>query len=478
MSAPPELEARTLARDQEAENRLLEAAVFRSVLRWFSGGAALGSALLMMQALRAPPVSTGVATISLMVGLIPAFLLLQRPLGYPRTAVLFLGYVLMACTYIQCERGLTPGVALAMVTFLLLSGLFFGMRGARWAFVASLGSLVASALVSVNPLASRWEREFWDPHNPIVWLRYAAVLFFFGGSLLSAFTKLSAGYIQIGVKLRATLERERSERKQRERAEQALEQAQRLEALAQYAGGLAHDFNNSLMVIVGGTALIADDDQADERIRAIARDIGKSAESGTEMVRHLLQLGRRTPPERERVSAETIVQQCRGTLRAVLPETIKLEVEVDKTAELMIDVAGIQQALLNLALNARDAMAEPGTFVLRVTRSVITEPPKAPGARAGTFVVLSCEDTGSGMDEATRARLFEPFFTTKAAGKGTGLGLATVQRFVREAGGFIVVDSQLGVGTAFHLHFPAPEESAPSESAAKSPAELRPTDTL
>lgn len=193
---------------------------------------------------------------------------------------------------------------------LCLSGLFFGVRGARWAFAAALLSLAASALVNVSPHAARWEREFWDPHNPIVWLRYAAVLFFFGGSVLSAFTKLNDGYAQIRARLAAALDRGRNERRQRERTEQALEQ--------------------------------------------------------------------------------------------------------------------------------------------------------------------SCHDTGSGMDEATRAHLFEPFFTTKAAGKGTGLGLASVLRVVRDAGGFITVDSAPGVGSAFHLHFPAFGQDPRSDPSPPAQVELHP----
>lgn len=460
MSAPRELEAYA-SRDQSEQE--LAAAVFASVLRWFAAGAVIVVLVLLVQLWREPTFSVGILIGTALIVPVPAFLMLMRTLGYPGTAKLFLVYGLIFCTYFQCEGGLTPGVALCMVTYLLLSCLFFGMRGARWSLVASFGSLVLSALVRTSGYVPRWEQEFWDPSNPIVWLRYAAVLFFIGGSLMSAFSQFAAGYRRIAAELRATLERERNERQQRERAEQALEHARRLEALAQYAGGLAHDFNNNLMVIMGGTSLIADDPQASEQVRALARDIGQSAEHGAEMVRHMLALGRKTPSMPQPISADALVQQCRGTLRKVLPESVKLAVEVEGQLELMVDVAGMQQALLNLALNARDALGEcAGAFTLRVARRTIAQPPASARARPGAFVVVSCQDTGAGMDESTRTRLFEPFFTTKTAGKGTGLGLATVQRFVHEAGGFISVESSLGVGTTFHLHFPALEGSAKS----------------
>jgi signal transduction histidine kinase len=462
----------------DAETHALKEAVFVSVLRWFSAGAACVAALLCIQILREQQLGPSILIGSVMVGLVPGFLLLHPALGYPRTAVIFLGYILMACTYIQCARGLTAGVALAMVTFLLLSGLLFAARGGRWALAAVLGSLIASSLVSLSPFAARWDLELVDPQSPIVWLRYAAVLFFFGGSLLSAFTKLSDGYARIGQRLSITLERERAERAQREQVEEALVASRRLEALAQYAGGLAHDFNNSLMVIMGGTALIADDEQAGERVRALAQEVSNSAESSAQTVRHLLLLGRKSEPEPSRVNAEAIVQQCRSTLRRVLPETVSLKVEVDPLAELMVDIAGLQQTLLNLALNARDALGAGGAFTLRVQRRLLSETPPDTRARPGTFVVVSCQDTGTGMDETTRARLFEPFFSTKAAGKGSGLGLATVQRFVAASGGFITVETELGRGTAFHLHFPALEESLKSYPDAAAPIELQRAETL
>jgi signal transduction histidine kinase len=464
--------------DLALETSALKQSVFAGVLLWFTSGALCVAALFLVQGLRGTMPSANLSLGVALIALFPIFVPLLRWLGYPRTATGFLAYLLLVCTYVQCERGLTPGVALAMVTFLCLSGLFFGMQGARWAFAAALLSLGASALVSVNPFAARWEREFWDPHNPLVWLRYAAVLFFFGGSVLSAFTKLNDGYAEMRARLAATLERERNERRQRERAEEALEHARRLETLAQYAGGLAHDFNNNLMVIVGGSVLIAEDDQANERIRAMARDIQTSAEQGASMVHHLLGLGRKETLTPERVSAASLVQQCRGTLRRVLPSGVQLEFVIDEQAELMVDIAGLQQALLNLALNARDALGEQGMFTLAIARRLISELPSHTRARPGAFVVISCQDTGSGMDEATRSHLFEPFFTTKAAGKGTGLGLASVQRFVHDAGGFITVDSAPGVGTAFHLHFPPFGEGPHSDAAPPAQVELRTPGTL
>jgi signal transduction histidine kinase len=477
MPAPRDLGAIVSAREPDEQNLAFKEEVFAGVLRWFSGGAVAIVVIMLTQGLRGKAMSTSLLVACGMVALLPGFLLVRRALGYPRTAVLFLGYLLLVCTYGQCERGLTPGVAMAMVAFLLLAGMFFGSRGVRWAFSASLASLASSALVSTSGYASDWEREYWDPHQPLVWLRYAAVLFFFGGALLSAFTKLIEGLARSNAALQLTLERELAERQQLERTQGALEQAQRLEALAQYAGGLAHDFNNNLMVIVGGAALIADDDQAGEQVRATARDIAKSAETGAEMVQHLLSLGQKRAAAPQRIQAEAVVQQCRGTLRKVLPATVQLQFDVDPEAELSVDVARLQQAILNLALNARDALGDTGKFKLRVARRTVSEPPAHGRARPGTFVVISCEDSGTGMDEATRARLFEPFFTTKAAGKGTGLGLATVQRFVEDAGGFITVDTEPGRGTAFHLHLPVANAGPRSQPSPSGQVEQRPTET-
>jgi signal transduction histidine kinase len=137
-----------------------------------------------------------------------------------------------------------------------------------------------------------------------------------------------------------------------------------------------------------------------------------------------------------------------------MPTMVSCRTEVRSSGEVFVDLQQMQQALLNLAINARDAMPEGGEFVIEVTDSEITEPPPGWRAKVGTYVVIACRDTGTGIDEATLERIFEPFFTTKPSGKGSGLGLAMVRRTIHDAGGFVSVQSAPGRGTTVRLCIP------------------------
>jgi PAS domain S-box-containing protein len=250
------------------------------------------------------------------------------------------------------------------------------------------------------------------------------------------------------------------------RAQDALAQAQKLETVGRLAGGVAHDFNNLLTVILSATEGLREDIAAGrppslEDVDEI-HAAGKRAEDVT---RQLLAFARKQTVAPAPLDVSAVVRGMERLLRRVLGEDVTLRIEVEPAPRtVLLDRGQLEQVLLNLAINARDAMPRGGTLTIR-TRNLPAEEPGAAGPR----VAVAVSDDGAGMPPEVKAHLFEPFFTTKPSGKGTGLGLATVYGIVRQAGGTIDVESDLGRGTTFELRFPVHEgpvrEAAPAAGA-------------
>ena len=251
---------------------------------------------------------------------------------------------------------------------------------------------------------------------------------------------------------------------ERRALEEQLRQSQKLEAIGQLTGGIAHDFNNLLTIILANAQLLAKAIPATlEPAHADLRDVMSAALRGRVMVKELLGFARRSRLELQPVSLGGLVRDLTGFLRRILPADVEIVThDGDGLPDVRADVHAVEQIVFNLATNARDAMADGGVLRIETSLAQLAEEQRqACGAgRAGGHVCLAVEDTGVGMDAATRARMFEPFFTTKAPGKGTGLGLATVYGLVRQHGGGIEVDSEPGKGTRFRIYFPLAEEAA------------------
>jgi len=262
---------------------------------------------------------------------------------------------------------------------------------------------------------------------------------------------------------------------ERRALEEQLRQSQKLEAIGQLTGGIAHDFNNLLTIILANAQLLAKAIPATlEHAHADLRDVTSAALRGRVMVKELLGFARRSRLELQPVSLDGLVRDLSGFLRRILPADVEIVThDGADLPDVRADVHAVEQIVFNLATNARDAMPDGG--VLRIETSQVhlaEEQRQACGAvRAGAQVCLAVDDTGVGMDAATRARMFEPFFTTKAPGKGTGLGLATVYGLVKQHGGGIEVDSEPGRGTRFRIYFPPAEEAAvPAQASGGEPA--------
>jgi len=243
----------------------------------------------------------------------------------------------------------------------------------------------------------------------------------------------------------------------RMRLEDQLRQAQKMEAIGRLAGGLAHDFNNLLGVVIGYCDLLFRKLPADLPERTEIHEIRSAAEGASGLTRQLLAFSRRQVLEPRVLDLSDVVRRAERMLKPLLGDDVTLVIQLGTDVPpVLADAGQIDQVLMNLAVNSRDAMPRGGRITIETGASRFDETtvPALPGASPGPFATLAVTDTGSGMDAETIAHIFEPFFTTKEVGKGTGLGLATVYGIVQQSSGFIAVSSTLGAGTTFRIHLP------------------------
>jgi len=256
---------------------------------------------------------------------------------------------------------------------------------------------------------------------------------------------------------------------QRHRLEDEFRQAQKMEALGTLTGGVAHDFNNLLCVILASSEMLLRSlEPGDERIEDL-KSVREAGERAAALTRQLLAFSRKQVLQPKLVSLGDVMQGVEKLLRRVIGEDVQLELSADAdTPPVLADAGQLEQVLMNLSVNARDAMPAGGKLKLAVTGVTVADH-QVDHLPAGRYVRLDCSDTGCGMDAETQRRIFEPFFTTKPAGKGTGLGLSTCYGIVTQSGGAITVSSAVGRGTTFSIFLP---EAAGGRAAAADPASL------
>jgi len=253
-------------------------------------------------------------------------------------------------------------------------------------------------------------------------------------------------------------------RDQKKVADEALRQSQKMEAVGQLAGGIAHDFNNLLTSIIGGIELVIDRPGQDAESVQTLKDARDAARRAADMTHNLLAFSRKTAVRTEVVDMDKVADQALGLLSHSLPPTIRIirnrPAEVWST---QVDAQQMTQMLINLAINARDAMHDKGTLTISVSHQTLQEEEAAPEHRPGDYVMVAVQDTGEGMTPEVRSRIFEPFFTTKTPGHGTGLGLSMAYSAVEQAGGWFEVESEVGRGSTFRFLLPRCPEAPAAE---------------
>ena len=256
------------------------------------------------------------------------------------------------------------------------------------------------------------------------------------------------------------------------RSEKLLQQSQKMEAIGRLAGGVAHDFNNLLAVITGYSDLLLE--SLAEPDRRKVEQIKQAANSAASLTRQLLMFSRQQVVQPMILDINQTVGNIDKMLRRLIKENIEFTVVLDRYLDrVKADPGQIEQIVLNLVVNARDAMPNGGKLRIQ-TKNVRLEkdsPQAEAGVSQGRFILLEVTDTGTGMDQQTQARIFEPFFTTKAVGKGTGLGLATVYGIVQQSNGHIEVQSTLGHGSSFRIYLPAAEQAGADHESGRETAE-------
>ncbi len=248
----------------------------------------------------------------------------------------------------------------------------------------------------------------------------------------------------------------------RKSLESQLLQAQKMEAVGQLAAGVAHDFNNILMTLMGYSNLLQMKMHADDQLRVYVDQIIASTGKAASLTQSLLTFGRKQVMELKPHTVATLVKDASTLFRRLLPEDMELTVTLGEDVTVMADITQIGQVLMNLATNARDAMPKGGALKIETMTVQIDKDFKRIHGYGdpGRYAVISVTDTGTGMDAKTREKIFEPFFTTKGAGKGTGLGLSIVYAIVKQHGGYVTVYSEQGLGTIFRIYLPAVETKA------------------
>lgn len=263
--------------------------------------------------------------------------------------------------------------------------------------------------------------------------------------------------------------------------ENRLRQSEKMETVGRLAGGIAHDFNNLLTVINGTAELAAQGLREDDRLREQLANIHSAGKRAADLTRQLLAFSRRQVLQPIVVNLNSAVVGIQPVLRRLIGEDVSVNLQLaTDLGNVRIDPTQVEQILLNLASNSRDAMPSGGTLTVETANVVVDElyARSHRGARPGPHVMLAVGDTGHGMDEATQQRVFEPFFTTKVSGKGTGLGLATVYGIVKQCGGSIWVYSEVGKGATIKIYFPRTEEAVREPEPAPVTASERGTETI
>ncbi len=427
------------------------------------------AALYVGQRLDADPSVVRMLPIALYTLVFPVIKLLQPKLTINTAACLFLAALLGLCFILQIRSGLNFSTAAIQIWILLFSGLVFGARAVIAATIISLFLFALAAAAIFNNWVPPIDTTFWTQDDPLIWIRAGILLAVFGITSAYAVATTITRLDKESKQLKASLNREMDQRKALELAEseqrkirETLAEAQRVEALGRLASGVAHDFNNSLTIITNSAEIAQLQKDNPETLQRSIELIKKTALEAAKMTNSLLAFGRKDPSKKELVSPQEIIDQLSENLLRLLPEDIELVINTSHAGNVYIDSSQFERAILNLVVNAKDAIKQNGIIEVGCRLAV---PISEDAAQHQQFVLIFVKDNGMGMTDEIKNRIFEPFFTTKKHGTGVGLGMALLQSLVTEAQGKIEIDSELGLGTTISIFLPIDQTQITQKSA-------------
>jgi signal transduction histidine kinase/ActR/RegA family two-component response regulator len=396
-----------------------------------------------------------------------------------RAAVLMaIGYLLTPVAMLT--QGMNPGHFVAICTLATIAVLLYSARVAYFILGASAVCMALTAFLFAQGYASPPPHQLLDPRVPLNWLR-VGLFTLFPSAMAAVATQYLLGKLRDTLHARSQLVIQlRDEIGQRERALAELERAQarllhaeKLEAVGQLAAGIAHDFNNTLAVVALEAELLKRRSLEAVAVTRGAEALLSAAERGKHLTRQLLLFSRSEPAPRPVIDVTQAFDECVQALRRLLPSEITFELELAaETLGVCIPPSELQQIVLNLGINARDAMPDGGSLHISLARTRLSiEAAAALELGPGEYARLSCRDSGSGMDSVTLARLFEPFFTTKRPGRGTGLGLTNVWNIAQRCGGAVQAESHPARGATLRVYLPLSTLAPPAPTLQEEPAQ-------
>jgi signal transduction histidine kinase/CheY-like chemotaxis protein len=398
--------------------------------------------------------------------LVPAFGLVALRRGWLRlTSLILCATFLVVPVWGALHSG---GVRAPSIPTLLmgvaLAGQLLGETAALVAALLASGAAIALGFLGAHGMFPRPQTLHSDPAYAVgIVVELVA---------LGAFSAFGARLVH------KMLLRLRAEQQNQRALEAQLSDARRLEYIGRLAGGIAHDFNNVLTVILGNAyAGLRPGPSPPDQQRVLLEEIREAGERAAQLTRQLLTFARRQNIEPRPVDVGLSLRGMTAFLRRLVPENIDLAVEGPPGLTVSADPAQLEQVVVNLVGNARDAMPEGGRLLVRAGEDRLGSGHERPPLRAGSYVVLTVTDSGRGMDDATQAHLFEPFFTTKPPGQGTGLGLATVASVAKQGNGHVFVSSGAGQGSTFEVYLPRVQETEAAASAT-SPSSVTGAETI
>lgn len=421
--------------------------------------APLAAAIILAQAIRIETITPTTIVLCAYTITFPLLWIAGRN-RYYRLSGSLLMFLLVTMTFlVQIRSGPYTSQAPLQLMTLVLSGLIYGIRGVYITLAINLCLFALAAVLLLNGLVPNTSALFFDPNSTTVWLRSAAIMVFFGGGSAWGVVYTIEKLQKETVKLRELLAREHAQlehlaraEKEKQEALQAVTAAQRVEVLGRLASGVAHDFNNSLTVILTSTEMAQRDPDLSPAVMKLLASIKRASLQAADMTKSLLALGRKDPSRLTSISPAAVLTGMHEAITRPLPEDIKFSIVETTSAPVMVDRVQLERAILNLVINAKDAVGANGEITIGCRQVKLMSEPN--GLAEGSYIQFSVKDNGHGMTAAVLEHIFEPFYTMKAEGHGTGMGMALLHSFALESKGKVEIDSAPGVGTKIFLYLP------------------------